>query len=168
MQKQIFMAANIVGNTSVFLSGVRFYQFPLRFPPLAEMNVDVCTNWFPGEVDRAMLEWPPQTAEELSPAAREQLLAPPLSPWVILPVCPGFMTLQGGSGGGQSEERGWFSEWRSTELRLRVEKSQRRKGRFSFWQQSNKRTARKFISKGRFLCQYSGSEQAVCLVLAWN
>lgn len=44
MQKQIFMAANIVSNTSIFLSGVRFYQFPLRFPPLAEMNVDVCTN----------------------------------------------------------------------------------------------------------------------------
>lgn len=38
------MAANIVSNTSIFLSSVRFYQFPLTFPPLAEMNLDLSTN----------------------------------------------------------------------------------------------------------------------------
>lgn len=172
MQKNIFMTATIITSTSILLSAVRFYQFPLTFPPLAEMNLDVSTKpCFPRDSDRAVCEWPPQSRSRLdtsgrSPlAAREQHLAPPLSPWVIVPVCPGFMTLQKGSRGGQSKEQGWFSEWRIKELRLQVKKSQRRKGIFSFWQKSNKRKARKFINKSRCLCQYSDSEHAVCLVL---
>lgn len=126
MQKNIFMTATIITSTSILLSGVRFYQFPLTFPPLAEMNLDVSTKpRSPRDSDRAVCEWPPQSQSRLdtsgcSPlAAREQHLAPSLSPWVIVPVCPGFMTLQKGSRGGQSKEHGWFSEWRIKELRCR-------------------------------------------------